>query len=163
MQQSKHRAPLASPKHGEGESQRAPARNSHPTLKHPFAQHFIASYYQSHVASISTANNCYSCCSYTQNCCKKSFVSNVVRHPGPGRRVSIVRQEGCEKTTAQPPLYAAIGSRPASMSVFRSCAISTIVKLTFCKPSMLQTCSCPCPSIKMLVRLASSCPCPLAR
>ena len=112
---------------------------------------------ESHVAPISESNNCDSCCSYTQVCCNESAISNVVvSHSGPGRRVSTVRQEGCEKTTAQPAFFFAIRPRPTSMSVSCSCHISPVVRLTYRKPSMLQTCSCRCPSIRMLVRLAFS-------
>jgi len=107
---------------------------------------------KSHVALVSESNHYDSCCSYAQDCCNKSFIKNVVvSHPGPGRRVSTVRQEGCEKTTAQPSLFIAIPSHPTSMSVFCSCVISSVVKLTYRKPSMPQTCFCRCPSIRMLV------------
>lgn len=112
---------------------------------------------RSHVALVSESNHYDSCRSYTQNCCKESFIPNVVvSHPGPGRRVSTVRQEGCEKTTAQPAFFIAIRSRPTSMSVFCSRAVSSVVKLTYRKPPMPQTCFCRCPSIRMLVPLAFS-------
>lgn len=118
---------LAGPKHGQGEGQRAPARNSSSPRETLCCLH-----HHYHVECLFNNNN--DCCSlyqYSQDCYKDFFVSNVVTHSRPGHRVSTVGQEGCEEETARPPICAAIRSCPTSMSVLRVTAtMFPIVKLT---------------------------------
>jgi hypothetical protein len=162
MQQSKHRAPLASPKHGEGEFQRAPARNTNPTLKHAFNNTSSATI--NHMLQPSIRPTTATRAVHTLRSAAKSFssqMSSATLDLGAESQLS-------DKKAVRKQLHSLLSSLPSDhvqrqCPSFRSCAMSTIVKLTFCKPSMLQICSCPCPSIKMLVQSASSCPCPLAR
>ena len=72
------------------------------------------------------------------------------------------------KKAVRKQLHSLLSSLPSDY-VQRQCPSScsrasfSIVKLTSCKLSMPQSCSCRCPSTKMLVRLASSCLCLLLK
>lgn len=73
-----------------------------------------------------------------------------------------------DKKAVRKQLHSLLSSLPSDY-VQRQCPSScsrasfSIVKLTSCKLSMPQSCSCRCPSTKMLVRLASSCLCLLLK
>lgn len=73
-----------------------------------------------------------------------------------------------DKKAVRKQLHSLLSTLPSDY-VQRQCPSScsratfSIVKLTSCKLSMPQSCSCRCPSTKLLVRLASSCLCLLLK